>query len=602
MSTIECQLRLMLRSSTLRVTNIRQVGDEQKSEVFKKKYDQMRVINCFLRYQDINTFLTKNIIEVPAFSVPIDLNELRHKVYYAEVAVGTSLFVTRDIGMSGNLPDGSDSFLVFRSHNNDDEMRSQSKVEFQNNHFDESDTDFRAKSGTEKRTQGRSFDRNTRSNNDMRSTYDRNSRTNNDMRSTYDHNRTNNDMRSTYDHNRTNNDVRPTLDRNTMTKNELKSSYERMNRTNADRQSLHEKSAKNRSYENGTGVTGVTADRKTNSRTRNSLSNHRIRDIEEDEDSYTANTNKNQLTHKSIDSFYTNRYKTDQRRSGTLNDEINSMSVDTRAGNNRHQQIFYMGSVAGKGIKEQKTSEAIYRPIVDRENEMFGKSAAKAVYFPISESETASLCESGDFYTASNGELRRRTGSPIFDRSKLIPEDCIEFDSLFYLVKDPARINVLYEVHFDYDLALERGKGLCEKCQQYPASMYCLAERASFCKYCDEGIHDNEFTKRHQMYYYESETKKKFTGMSVSSRQPQRFFLRRVYGDFVQLVQSQRFTFERAFFKTQAYQIFRSLRYYQRQDERRGARHRADIRKDKKRDQRVYIQSRQKLQSNGRSD
>lgn len=80
----------------------------------------------------------------------------------------------------------------------------------------------------------------------------------------------------------------------------------------------------------------------------------------------------------------------------------------------------------------------------------------------------------------------------------------LDLSRMYYIIKDQSKINPLYEVEFDYDRMLdEKQKYLCEMCQQNPSIMFCLAERASFCKFCDKSIHDNEFTQRHKRYYYD---------------------------------------------------------------------------------------------------
>lgn len=114
-----------------------------------------------------------------------------------------------------------------------------------------------------------------------------------------------------------------------------------------------------------------------------------------------------------------------------------------------------------------------------------------------------------------NSGSRQSIGSPHQKPVEDLTQTQIQLNTLYYIIKDPSKINILYEVSFNYDKMLEqKKKGQCEMCQQNPSVMFCLAERASFCKFCDAGIHDNTFTQRHQRYYYDAKDKKKFISCS----------------------------------------------------------------------------------------
>ncbi|KAI5190305.1 hypothetical protein NECID01_0897 [Nematocida sp. AWRm77] len=87
-----------------------------------------------------------------------------------------------------------------------------------------------------------------------------------------------------------------------------------------------------------------------------------------------------------------------------------------------------------------------------------------------------------------------------------------------YVVPDSSRVLVLAEVEFTYDRALEeksRGHNQCEFCKESQAISFCLAERASFCDKCDRVFHANEFTQRHERYYFKEVGKKKFFNCQV---------------------------------------------------------------------------------------
>ncbi|KAM0672979.1 hypothetical protein GVAV_003554 [Gurleya vavrai] len=263
MTDVEYQLKILLKSTTLQVTGIKDINDPVASQSFKKKYCATRKIFAFIKN---NASIAKTNIEIPVFCVPINFNELQHKLIYCEVAVGDSLYVTKDYSLMCQPPSGYDSFIV----------KSEVKEE-----------------------------------------------------------------------------VNFSINEN----NYLDDNYRR------EMKNINDTYSKEMSLRNTSG--------KTN---------------------------------------YSPR-KPESPKQGVIED-LSSMQID--------------------------------------------------------------------------------------------PE------SFSYIIKDPSKINLLYEVSFNYDRMLEqKQKGQCEMCQKNPSVMFCLAERASFCKYCEESIHDNEFTRRHQRYYYDSPDKKK---------------------------------------------------------------------------------------------
>lgn len=106
----------------------------------------------------------------------------------------------------------------------------------------------------------------------------------------------------------------------------------------------------------------------------------------------------------------------------------------------------------------------------------------------------------------------RRDG---IDIAAVIPdlEKTEDLRNYSYVLSDRSRVLSIAEVHFTYDRELEersRNSNICENCKTAPAVSFCLAERASFCDHCDNAFHDNEFTQRHQRYYFDQVGKKKF--------------------------------------------------------------------------------------------
>ncbi|KAM0686726.1 hypothetical protein COBT_002048, partial [Conglomerata obtusa] len=286
MSDIEYKLKILLKSTTLQVTSIKDISDGASSASFNKKYGSTRKIHAFIKN---SSSLAKTNIEVPVFSTPINYNELKHKLIYCEVAVGSSMFVTKDYAMMCQPPSSFDSFIV----------KDESKLQ-----------------------------------------------------------------------------------------------------QNDDDRDVHNKYDQESNYEN-------------------------------------------------------NNYLDDNYRKE-------------------------MKNINNTYLKEMTIKEKGYRS--ERESRNTSKMSS-----PRPPTPTSSKSPAEDLSTTE-----------------------MDLTSFNYIIKDPSKVNMLYEVSFNYDRMLEqKQKGQCEMCQKNPAIMFCLAERASFCKYCEEGIHDNEFTRRHQRYYYDTPDKKK---------------------------------------------------------------------------------------------
>lgn len=49
---------------------------------------------------------------------------------------------------------------------------------------------------------------------------------------------------------------------------------------------------------------------------------------------------------------------------------------------------------------------------------------------------------------------------------------------------------------------ISKRSDLCKRCQKNEANMFCVAERASFCKDCDHKLHYDFFTRRHLRHYF----------------------------------------------------------------------------------------------------
>ncbi|KAG0440528.1 E3 ubiquitin-protein ligase arc-1 [Dictyocoela muelleri] len=100
--------------------------------------------------------------------------------------------------------------------------------------------------------------------------------------------------------------------------------------------------------------------------------------------------------------------------------------------------------------------------------------------------------------------------SPLTQYDSLIDEN-INIQEYSYLIKNPQHILPIAEIEFYYDKKLDQSSGnKCEFCKDENSIMFCHAERASFCKKCDQKIHSNEFTMRHRRVYHKEVGKKMF--------------------------------------------------------------------------------------------
>ncbi|TBU02813.1 hypothetical protein CWI36_1040p0030 [Hamiltosporidium magnivora] len=107
MQEIELHLKYLLNSTTLTVTNIKPLMPSN-STTFSKKYLTTRRLRLYT--QPVSSI--SNNIEVPILGVPIDFKQTTHKVFLAEIAVGNTLYVARDVGYAVQPPSHYDTFIV----------------------------------------------------------------------------------------------------------------------------------------------------------------------------------------------------------------------------------------------------------------------------------------------------------------------------------------------------------------------------------------------------------------------------------------------------------------------------------------------------------
>lgn len=101
MQDIEYILKFTLDSTLLRLEDIKDISDADAISSFKKKFGDTKTLKLFTK--DDQTF--------PMFNIPIS-EGFKHTVKYCEVAVGDSLFVTREYSRTLNPPDNYESFII----------------------------------------------------------------------------------------------------------------------------------------------------------------------------------------------------------------------------------------------------------------------------------------------------------------------------------------------------------------------------------------------------------------------------------------------------------------------------------------------------------
>lgn len=113
-------------------------------------------------------------------------------------------------------------------------------------------------------------------------------------------------------------------------------------------------------------------------------------------------------------------------------------------------------------------------------------------------------------------KLNKKKNQNIKDSVNLhsIVDDLYDVRKFSFVIKKESRYKILQELHFKFDIKYELSKkksNNCERCLKNDATMFCVAERASFCEKCDLEIHFDNFTKRHKRHYFKNlEIKQKF--------------------------------------------------------------------------------------------
>ncbi|KAI5189372.1 hypothetical protein NEMIN01_0435 [Nematocida minor] len=110
MDDIEYKLRFLLNSMTLVVDEIKVTDTSQMDRLqFLKKYKNQKMIHAFIK-PPVQASSGPTI--TPLIGVPIDTEQMKHKVLYCQIAVGTSLFTSEEYAMNCKTPHGYDSFII----------------------------------------------------------------------------------------------------------------------------------------------------------------------------------------------------------------------------------------------------------------------------------------------------------------------------------------------------------------------------------------------------------------------------------------------------------------------------------------------------------
>jgi len=105
MKEIEFKLRFLLNSITLKALEIKDISDSKRVLEFNAVNCDSRKLQAFCAGIGETTFF-------PMFGVPLTPHSKIHTVIFCEIAVGNSLFVSKEYSKTLDPPKGFDSFIV----------------------------------------------------------------------------------------------------------------------------------------------------------------------------------------------------------------------------------------------------------------------------------------------------------------------------------------------------------------------------------------------------------------------------------------------------------------------------------------------------------
>lgn len=105
MHDIEYLLKYLLDSTTLRIERLDDITNTAQVQAFSRKFGDTKRIRAFCTEIDSATYF-------PVFNVPLSPDSITHKVKLCEVAIGESIYVSKEYVKQMNPPGHYDSFIT----------------------------------------------------------------------------------------------------------------------------------------------------------------------------------------------------------------------------------------------------------------------------------------------------------------------------------------------------------------------------------------------------------------------------------------------------------------------------------------------------------
>ncbi|KAF9763895.1 Tripartite motif-containing protein 45 [Nosema granulosis] len=105
MQDIEYLLKFTLDSATLKLDKINDISNSVAMATFRKKFADVKTIKAFTREIGKATYF-------PIFNVPLEKGKTVHRAKYCEIAIGESVFVSKEYAKILSPPDHFDSFII----------------------------------------------------------------------------------------------------------------------------------------------------------------------------------------------------------------------------------------------------------------------------------------------------------------------------------------------------------------------------------------------------------------------------------------------------------------------------------------------------------
>lgn len=105
MHDIEYLLKYLLDSTTLKIERLEDISSAAQAQAFNRKFGETKRVRAFCTDIESMTYF-------PVFNVPLSPDSITHKVKLCEVAVGESIYVSKEYVKQMNPPGYYDSFIV----------------------------------------------------------------------------------------------------------------------------------------------------------------------------------------------------------------------------------------------------------------------------------------------------------------------------------------------------------------------------------------------------------------------------------------------------------------------------------------------------------